>query len=174
MHRGTTSRAPSRVLVSQLLGKDNKFALHDASMRADVSTERRHVSRSDTSVHVGSMAVTRRTPAQTAWAVTGAELHATTATASGTLQAVADVQFATLRLADASYGSGTSRLELRRLHLPALRSLLQELREAAAGRARCLPPSGCVCGFLVTSPVYCQSCQVESRICTDPAIPAHP
>ena len=113
----------------QLLGKDNKFALHDASLRTDVSTERRHVSRSDTSVRVGSMAVTRRTPAQTAWAVTGVELHATTATASGTLQAVADVQFATLRLADASYGSGTSRLELRRLHLPALRSLLQELRK---------------------------------------------
>ncbi len=35
----------------------------------------------------------------------------------------------TLRLADASYGSGTSHLELRRLHLPALVRLLQEIRE---------------------------------------------
>jgi len=113
----------------QLVGKDKKFVLHDASLRTDVSTERRHVSHSDTFVRVGSMEVTHRTHAQATWAVTGAELRATTATASGTLQAVADVQLETLRLADASYGSGTSRLELRRLHLPALRRLLQELRE---------------------------------------------
>jgi uncharacterized protein YdgA (DUF945 family) len=113
----------------QLAGQDKKFALHDASMRTDVSTERRHVSRSDTFVRVGSMAVTHRTHAQATWAVTGAELRATTATTSGTLQAVADGQLATLRLADASYGSGMSHLEFRRLHLPALRSLLQELRE---------------------------------------------
>ena len=56
-------------------------------MRTDVSTERRHGNRSDTSVRVGSMAVTPSRLAQTTWAVTGAELHATTATASGTLQA---------------------------------------------------------------------------------------
>src|SRR6266581_3797908 len=35
----------------QLLGEDTKFALHDVSMRADVSTEHRHVSHSDTFVH---------------------------------------------------------------------------------------------------------------------------
>ena len=112
----------------QLLGRDKKFALRDASMRADVSTARQHVSRSDTFVRIGSMAVTHRTQAQATWAVTGVELRATTATASETLQAVADVQLETLRVADASYGSGTSHLELRRLHLSALRSLLQELR----------------------------------------------
>jgi uncharacterized protein YdgA (DUF945 family) len=113
----------------QLAGEDKKFAMRDASMRADVSTKRHHVSRSDTFVRVGSMAVTHRTHAQATWAVTGAELRATTATASGTLQAVADVQLQTLRLADTSYDSGASHLELRRLHLPALRSFLQELRE---------------------------------------------
>ena len=117
----------------QLVGREQKFALRDASMRTDVSTERRHVSRSATFVRVGSMAVTRRTPAQAAWAVTGAELRATATTASGTLQAVADVQFETLRLADASYGPGTSRLELRRLDLPALRRLLREWRELQQG-----------------------------------------
>src|SRR4030095_7482417 len=113
----------------QLVGAEKKFALHDVSMRADVSTKRRLVSHSDTFVRVGSVAVTHRTHAQATWAVTVAELRATTATASGTLQAVADGQLATLRLADTSYGSGTSHLEFRRLHLPALRSLLQELRE---------------------------------------------
>jgi uncharacterized protein YdgA (DUF945 family) len=112
----------------QLVGRDKKFALHDAVMRTDVSTERRHVSRSDTFVRVGSVALTPRTDTQATWAVTGAELRATTVTASGTLQAVADVQLETLRLADASYGSGTSHLELRRLHLPALVRLLQALR----------------------------------------------
>jgi len=75
------------------------------------------------------MAVTHRTHAQATWAVTGAELRATTATASRTLQAVADGQLATLHLADAAYGSGTSHLELHRLHLPALVRLLQEIRE---------------------------------------------
>jgi uncharacterized protein YdgA (DUF945 family) len=113
----------------QLVGADKKFALHDVSLRADVSTKRRLVSHSDTFVRVGSMAVTHRTNAQATWAVTGAELRATTATASGTLQAVADGQLETLRLADVSYGSGTSHLELRRLHLPTLLSLLQEFRE---------------------------------------------
>jgi uncharacterized protein YdgA (DUF945 family) len=112
-----------------LVGKDKTFALHDASMRTDVSTERRHVSHSNTLVRVGSMAVTHRTQAQATWAVTSTELRATTATASEALQVVADGQLATLRLADTSYGSGTSHLELRRLHLPALRSLLHELRE---------------------------------------------
>ena len=139
----------------QLVGKDKKFALHDVSMRADVSTKRRLVSHSDTFVRVGSMAVTHRTNAQATWAVTGAELRATTATASGTLQAVADGQLATLRLADASYGSGTSHLELRRLHLPTLLSLLQELR-GCNRTSKILPPSGCVCGFLVISLVCCQ------------------
>jgi uncharacterized protein YdgA (DUF945 family) len=113
----------------QLVGTDKKFALHDASMRTDVTTERRQVSRSDTFVRLGSMAVTHRTQAQATWAVTGAELRATAATTSGSLQAVVDGQLDTLRLADASYGSGTSHLELRRLHLSALRSLLQEVRE---------------------------------------------
>jgi uncharacterized protein YdgA (DUF945 family) len=117
----------------QLVGKDKKFALHDVSMRADVSTKRRLMSHSDTFVRVGSVAVTHHTHAQATWAVTGAELRATTATASGTLQAVADGQLATLRLADASYSSGTSHLELRRLHLPTLLSLLQEFRELQQG-----------------------------------------
>jgi hypothetical protein len=113
----------------QLVGEEKKFAMHDAVMRTEVSTERRSVSHSTTFVRVGSMAVTHRTDAQATWAVTGAELRATTATASGTLQAVADGQLATLRLADASYDSGTSHLELHRLHLPALVRLLQELRD---------------------------------------------
>jgi uncharacterized protein YdgA (DUF945 family) len=38
------------------------------------------------------------------------------------------VQIETLRLADASYGSGTSHLEIHRLHLPAIVRLLQALR----------------------------------------------
>ena len=46
---------------------------------------------------------------------------------------MADVQLETFRLADASYGSGTSHLELRRLHLPALVRLLQEIRELQQG-----------------------------------------
>jgi uncharacterized protein YdgA (DUF945 family) len=113
----------------QLLGEDTKFVLHEASVRADVSTARHQVSRSDTFVRVGSVAVTPRTAVQAAWAVTGAELRATTATAGGTLQAVADVQLETLRLDNISYGSGTSHLELYRLHLPALIRLLQAIRE---------------------------------------------
>src|SRR5205823_489490 len=95
----------------QWLGADKKFAMHDARMRTDVSTERHRVSRSDTFVRLGSAAVTQRTDAQATWAITGAELRATTATARGTLQAVADAQLATLRLADVSYGAGTSHLE---------------------------------------------------------------
>ena len=113
----------------QLVGEERTFALHDAIMRTNVSTERRHMSRSDTFVRVGSVALTSHTDTQATWAVTGAELHTTTATASGTLQAVADVQIETWRLADASYGSGTSHLEIRRLHVPSLVRLLQALRE---------------------------------------------
>ena len=112
----------------QLVGADKMFALHDASMRTNVSTERRHMSRSDTFIRVGSVALTPHTDTQAAWAVTGAELRMTTATASGMLQAVADVQLETLRLADTSYGTGTSHLEIHRLHLPALVRLLQALR----------------------------------------------
>ena len=112
----------------QLVGADTTFALHDAIMRTDVSTERRHMSRSDTFVRVGSVALTPHTETQATWAVTGAELRTTTATASGTLRAAADVQIETLRLADASYGSGTSHLEIHRLHLPAIVRLLQALR----------------------------------------------
>jgi len=113
----------------QLVGEEKKFAMRDAVMRTEVSAERRSVSHSMTFVRVGSMAVTHRTDAQATWAVTGAELRATTTTASGTLQAVADGQLATLRLVDASYDSGTAHLELHRLYLPALVRLLQELRE---------------------------------------------
>jgi hypothetical protein len=113
----------------QVLGKDKKFAMHDAIMRTDVSTERRHMSRSATSVRVGSMTVTPRTDAPASWAVTGAELRTTAATARGMLQAVADGQFYTLRLAGAAYSAGTSHLELCRLHLPALLRLVQELRD---------------------------------------------
>jgi uncharacterized protein YdgA (DUF945 family) len=113
----------------QLLGADTKFVLREASVRADVSTARHQVSRSDTFVRVGSVAVTYRTAAQAAWAVTGAELHAATSTAGETLQAVADVQLETLQLDNASYGAGTSHLELHRLHLPALVRLLQAIRE---------------------------------------------
>jgi uncharacterized protein YdgA (DUF945 family) len=113
----------------QVAGENKKFAMRDAIMRTDVSTERRHVSHSDTFVRVGSVAVTHRADVQATWAVTGAELRTTTATASGTLQAVADGQLATLRLADTSYDAGTSHLELHRLHLPALVRLLQAIRE---------------------------------------------
>ena len=101
-------------------------------MPACAPTSRRRTTVSavvNTFVRVGSVAVTHRTAAQAAWAVTGAELRATTATAGGTLQAVADVQLETLRLDNASYGSGTSHLELHRLHLPALVRLLQAVRE---------------------------------------------
>jgi hypothetical protein len=103
--------------------------MHDAVMRTEVATERRRTSRSETFVRLGSLTVTPRTDAPAAWAVTGAELRTTAATASGMLQAVADGQIDTLRLADASYGAGTSHLELSRLHLPALLRLVQELRE---------------------------------------------
>jgi hypothetical protein len=113
----------------QLVGEDKKFAMHDAVIRTNVSTERRHMSRSDTLVRVGSIAVTPRTDAPVSWAVTGAELRTTAANASGMLQAVADGQIDTLHLAGASYGAGTSHLELSRLHLPALLRLVQELRE---------------------------------------------
>src|SRR5215510_13640287 len=65
----------------QVAGEDKKFALRDASMRADVSTKRHHVSRSDTFVRVGSMAVTHRTQTQAIFAVSGAERHAPTAPA---------------------------------------------------------------------------------------------
>jgi uncharacterized protein YdgA (DUF945 family) len=112
----------------QLVGEEHTFTLHNAVMRTDVSTERRHMSRSDTFVRVGSVALTPHTATQATWAVTGAELHTTTAAARGTLQAVADVQLETLRLADASYGPGTSHLEFHRLHLPAFVRLLQALR----------------------------------------------
>ena len=113
----------------QLVGANNKFSMRDAVMHTDVSTERRSRSRSDTFVRVGSMAVTPRTDAPATWAVTGAELRTSAATASGMLQAVADGQFDTLRLDGALYGAGTSHLELYRLHLPALRRLVQEIRE---------------------------------------------
>jgi uncharacterized protein YdgA (DUF945 family) len=113
----------------QLAGVDKKFALHDVRVRAEVSTRRRLVSHSDTSVRVGSIEVTHRANAQATWTVTGAELRATAATAGGTLQAVADGQLTSLRLADTSYGSGTSHLELRRLHLPAFVGLLQQFRK---------------------------------------------
>jgi len=113
----------------QLVGKERKVVLHDASMRAEVSTERQHARHSAMLVRLGSLAVTHRTEAQATWAVTGAELRATMATASGTLQAVADAQLASLQLADASYGAGTSHMELHRLHLPALVRLLREIRE---------------------------------------------
>jgi uncharacterized protein DUF945 len=113
----------------QLLGEDKKFAMHDAIMRTVVSAERRRASRSDTVIRVGSMAVTPRTEAPAAWAVTGAELRTIAATASGMLQAVADGQIDTLRLAGASYSAGTSHLELYRLHLPVLLRLLHEIGE---------------------------------------------
>jgi uncharacterized protein YdgA (DUF945 family) len=113
----------------QVVGEETKFVLHDASVRADVSTARHRVSRSDTVVRVGSVAVTHRTTAQAAWAVTGTELRATTATVGETLQAVADVHLETLRLNNTSYGAGTSHLELHRLHLPTLARILQAMRE---------------------------------------------
>ena len=113
----------------QLLSDDKKFALHGAVIRTDVSTERRHVSHSNTFVRVGSVAVTHHTDAQATWSATGTELRAITTTVSRTLQAVADVQLERLHLADVSYGPGTSHFELHRLHLPALVRLLQELRE---------------------------------------------
>jgi uncharacterized protein YdgA (DUF945 family) len=112
----------------QLVGAKQTFALHDASLRADVSTKRHHMSRSDTFVRVGSVALTPHTDTQATWAVTGARLHTTTATAGGMLQAVVDVQIETLRLADTSYDTGTSHLAIHRLHLPALVRLLQALR----------------------------------------------
>jgi uncharacterized protein YdgA (DUF945 family) len=117
----------------QLAGADKKLALHDVSLRAEVSTKRRLVRHSDTVVRVGSLAVTHRTHAPATWAVTGADLHATTAITSGTLHAVADGQLTTLQLADASYGSGTAHLELRRLYLPALVRLLQKFGELRQG-----------------------------------------
>jgi len=113
----------------QLVSEDKKFVLHDASVRADVSTARHHVSRSDTIVRVGSVALTHGPAAQAAWAVTGAELRTTTTTTGGTLQAVADVQLETLYLDNVSYGSGTSHLELYRFHLPTLVRLLQAISE---------------------------------------------
>jgi uncharacterized protein YdgA (DUF945 family) len=123
-HVAATFQAPGLHLV----GEKTTFALREASLRTDASTERRHKRRSDTSVRVGSVALTPHTETQATWAVTGAELRTTTATASGMLQAVANVQLETLRLANTAYGTGTSRLEIHRLYLPALGRLLQALR----------------------------------------------
>ena len=111
----------------QVSGADAKFALYDVVAHTDVAIEHRHASRSDTIVRVGSVAVTDRTDAPATWAVIGGEMRATTATTRETLQAVADLRIETLRLVEASYGPGTSRLELHRLDLPALARLVHEI-----------------------------------------------
>jgi uncharacterized protein YdgA (DUF945 family) len=110
-----------------LTGEDTKFALHEVVARTNILTEPRYASQGDTAVRVGSVALTPRAEAQATWVVTGGEIQATTATTSGTLQAMADLHIETLRLGEASYGPGSSHLELRRLSLPALARLLQAI-----------------------------------------------
>ena len=110
-----------------LTGEDTKFALHEVVARTNILTEPRYASQGDTTVRVGSVALTPRAEAPATWAVTGGEIQATTTTTSGTLQAMADLHIETLRLGEASYGPGSSHLELRRLSLPALARLLQAI-----------------------------------------------
>jgi uncharacterized protein YdgA (DUF945 family) len=108
-------------------GGDTKFALHEAVARTDIVTAPRNASRGDTSIRVGSVALMPLAEAEATWAVTGGELQATTATTSEMLQVTADLHIETLRLAEASYGPGSSQLEIRRLYLPALARMLQEI-----------------------------------------------
>ena len=116
-----------RALGLKLARQDGEFALHDVVTRAHMSTAHRQPSRSDTFVRVGAIEMTSRTANQSIWSMTGGEVRALTTVAGETLQAVADVQLDTLRLADVPYGPGTSHLELRRLDIVALARLLREV-----------------------------------------------
>src|SRR5262249_14286930 len=87
-------------------GGDTKCALHNLVAQTDIVTQSRSASRSDTSIRVGSVALTPRAEAHVAWAVTGGAIHATTATTGRTLQAMTELHIETLRLAEASYGPG--------------------------------------------------------------------
>lgn len=111
----------------RLAGADNALALHDMVTRTEVSTGHRQPSRSDTFIKVGAIEVTNHSENQSVWAMTDGEMRATTTVAGAMLQAIADVQLDTLRVADMPYGPGTSHLEIRRLHISALTRLLQEV-----------------------------------------------
>jgi len=111
----------------QIAREDSVLAVHDVTVRTDVSTGEQQPSRGDTSMRIGSIAVTHRPATQATWAITGGELR-TTATAVGeTLQAVADVQLDSFQLADMAHGPGTLHLDISRLPVVALTSLLQEV-----------------------------------------------
>lgn len=111
----------------QVVREDSVLALHDVTARTDVSIGQQQPHRSDTSVRIGSVAVTHPPDGQATWAITGGEVRATTTAAGETLQAVADVQLDTFHLADMSQGPGTLHLDIRRLHTAALARLLQEV-----------------------------------------------
>src|SRR5262249_2995061 len=110
----------------QMAREGSVLAVHDVIARTDVSTGQQP-SRSDTSVRVGSLAVTYHPATQPTWAITGGEMRATATVAGEILQAVADVQLDTLHLADMSHGPGTVHLDIRRLPIVALARLLQEV-----------------------------------------------
>src|SRR5262249_10009343 len=74
----------------QVVLEDRVLAVHDVTARTDVSAGYRQPGHSDTSVRVGSIAVTSRPDTQAIWAITGGAARATTTAAGGTLQAVAD------------------------------------------------------------------------------------
>jgi uncharacterized protein YdgA (DUF945 family) len=111
----------------KFVADESVVVLHDAVTRSEVWTGRRQPDRSATSVRVGAVAVTGRTAEPSSWAMTGGEVRATTTVADATLEATVDVQLDALRLVDVPYGPGTSHLELRRLPMAGLTSLLREV-----------------------------------------------
>src|SRR5262249_8591225 len=111
----------------QMARAGSVLAVHDVTARTDVSTGQQQPSRSDTSVRVGSIAVTHHPATQATWAITGGEIRATATAAGETLQAVSDVQLDTLYLADMTQGPGTLHIDIRQLPIGALARLLQEV-----------------------------------------------
>lgn len=107
-------------------GEHGELTLRDVVSHTEVSTGHHQLSRSDTSVRIGSLDVTSYSGGQAPWAVTGGELRTVMTVTDELVQAVADVQLGALHVAEMPYGPGASHLELRRLHLPTLFTLLRE------------------------------------------------
>jgi len=97
--------------------------------RTAVSTGQQQPTHSDTVVRLGAVEATHRTEVQATWAISDGEVRASTTATGAMLQAVAEVQLDTLRLAEVLAGPGTAHLEVHRLHFPALTSLLREVME---------------------------------------------
>jgi len=114
-----------------LMWEDSRLALQHASAQVEVLTPRRQPARSTLTIRLGSLALTHRSAASASWAMTTASLQTTATTAHGLLQAHVTSQAHALRLGDGSYGPGTARLDIERLHLVALRDMLRGLHEAS-------------------------------------------